>query len=243
MMNAFWFDPDGAYRTWRQPDWPNGPDRWIEGCRRIGLKPALWFGTNSLWKINPAPEWQHSLGQDERKPDQVLALRSMSLFEGGFFPHFLETLQHWYDRGIRMFEFDVADFDAATPSAIATLTREEIRRRNKTTFRDSLKAFRRKNPDVMLVAFNNFGGDLYGTATPFPFKNPIDLRWLEVFDTMYTGDTRVSDVPQVNIWRSVDLFNDHMTRRYEQAGVPLERSDPSFTLSSTWFGYNRRKWA
>src|SRR4051812_15912417 len=22
MMDAFWFDPDGAYRTWRKPNWP-----------------------------------------------------------------------------------------------------------------------------------------------------------------------------------------------------------------------------
>jgi len=27
MMDAFWFDPDGGYRTWRKPNWPNGPDR------------------------------------------------------------------------------------------------------------------------------------------------------------------------------------------------------------------------
>jgi len=27
MMDAFWFAPDGGYRTWRTPNWPNGPDR------------------------------------------------------------------------------------------------------------------------------------------------------------------------------------------------------------------------
>ena len=26
MMDAFWFDPGGGYRTWRKPNWPNGPD-------------------------------------------------------------------------------------------------------------------------------------------------------------------------------------------------------------------------
>ncbi len=25
MMDAFWFAPDGAYRSWRKPNWPNGP--------------------------------------------------------------------------------------------------------------------------------------------------------------------------------------------------------------------------
>src|SRR5580700_2328508 len=36
MMDAFWFDPDGAYRQWRKPNWPNGPDRWIAECRKSG---------------------------------------------------------------------------------------------------------------------------------------------------------------------------------------------------------------
>jgi hypothetical protein len=244
MMNAFWFDPEGGYRKWRLPDWPDGPDRWIAACYEQGLKPGLWFGTNSLWKINPAPQWRDSLAaKQESAMIEVLSLDSLSMYEGGFLADFIEVLQHWYDRGIRMFEFDVANFDAATPRAIKTQSLEEIRGRNKKALGDALKEFRRLNPDVMLVAFNDFGGDMRSTATTFPFAKPLDLRWLEVFDTMYTGDTRVSDVPLVSFWRSVDLFNDHMTRRYEQSGVPLERSDPFFTLSSTWFGYKRKKTA
>lgn len=243
MMNAFWFDPDGAYRTWRQPDWPHGPDRWIAGCHQQGLKPGLWFGSNSLWKINLAPQWRDSLAVKQATSLETMSLDTMSFYEGGFFSDFMSTLQYWYDRGIRMFEFDVANFDAATAAAIAQQSPEEIREQNRTVFSNALKAFRRRNPDVMLTAFNDFGGDISGTATPFPFKKPVDLRWLEVFDTLYTGDIRVSDVPQMSFWRSVDLYNDHMTLRYEQTGVPLERSDPFFTLSSTWFGYNRQKQA
>lgn len=243
MMNAFWFDPDGAYRKWRLPDWPDGPDRWIAACQEQGLKPGLWFGTNSLWKMNPAPQWRDSLAARRDEAIEVLKLQSLSMYEGGFLPDFMEILQFWYNRGIRMFEFDVANFDAATSKALQTQSPEEIRARNKQALSDALKEFRRAHPDVMLVAFNDFGGDMRSTATPFPFANPVDLRWLEVFDTMYTGDTRVSDVPLMNFWRSVDLFNDHMTRRYEQSGIPLERSDPFFTLSSTWFGYRRKKQA
>lgn len=243
MMNAFWFDPDGAYRTWRRADWPDGPDRWIAACQELGVKPGLWFGSNSLWKINAPPQWRDSLAPKREVPPGVFSLDSMSFYEGGFFPDFMRTLQHWYDRGIRLFEFDVADFDAATPEALRNQSPQEIRNRNQTVFGNALKDFRRRNPDVMLVAFNDFGGDIHGTATPFPFKKTVDLRWLDVFDTLYTGDVRVSDVPLINFWRSVDLFNDHMTRRYEQTGVPLERSDPFFTLSSTWFGYNRQKMA
>lgn len=243
MMNAFWFDPNGGYRGWRQPDWPDGPDRWIAGCYEQGLKPGLWFGTNSLWKISPASAWQDSLAPVKEKSRGAFVLDDMSLFEGGFLADFMEVLQHWYDRGIRLFEFDTANFDAATSGAMNDQSLHEIRERNRAAFHDALKAFRCENPDALLVAFNGFGGDMHGTATPFPFKNPVDLRWLEVFDSLYTGDTRVSDVPLMNFWRSVDLFSDHMVRRYEQSGVPLECCDPFFTLSPTWFGHQRGKQA
>src|SRR6476660_6557426 len=61
VMDAFWFAPDGGYREWRKPNWPNGPNRWIAECRRQGILPGLWFGTNMLVKIDSAPAWKHSL--------------------------------------------------------------------------------------------------------------------------------------------------------------------------------------
>jgi hypothetical protein len=216
MMDAFWFDPDGGYRKWRTPNWTDGPDRWIAACQQSGLKPGLWFSTNTLVKINAAPKWRDSLNAKGG---------SMSFFEGGFLPDFLDVLQYWYDRGIRMYKFDFVDFDAATPAGEKAYSKEEIRRRNQDAFREALEKFRTKNPDVALVAFNGFGGDMESTAGPFPFRNPIDLRWLEVFDSIYSGDPRPSDVPETNFWRSMDIYSDHMVRRYEQSGMPLERID------------------
>ena len=32
LMDAFWYDPEGAYRLWRKPHWPQGPDRWLAAC-------------------------------------------------------------------------------------------------------------------------------------------------------------------------------------------------------------------
>src|SRR5580704_8236371 len=58
MMDAFWFAPDGGYRTWRKPNWPNGPDKWIAKCKANGVLPGLWFGTNYLSKIDAAPAWK-----------------------------------------------------------------------------------------------------------------------------------------------------------------------------------------
>ncbi len=232
VMDAFWFAPDGGYRTWRKPSWPDGPDLWITKCTENGIRPGLWFGTNALVKLEPVPEWRSSLNRQRT---------AMSFSEGGFLPHFMQTLQYWYDHGIRMFKFDFADFGAATPEAEQSVSPEEIRSRNIQAFRTALHSFRQKNPDAVLVAFNGFGGDLESTAAPFPFRNPVDLRWLEVFDALYSGDPRPSDVPQMNFWRSVDIYSDHMIRRYEQSQVPLDRLDSTaFMIGATGTIYSRK---
>lgn len=232
MMDAFWFDPDGAYRTWRKPNWPNGPDRWIDECRRNGILPGLWFSTNTLVKINAAPQWQDSLNKNKG---------SMSLYEGGFLPDFMNVLQYWYDHGIRMFKFDFVDFGAATPEDEKSQTPQEINTRNQNAFREALMKFRQRNPDVVLEGFNGFGGDVESTDAPFPFQHPVDLRWLEAFDALYSGDPRPSDVPEMNFWRSVDIYSDHMVRRYEQSFLPLEHIDStSFMIGNTGTIYYRK---
>jgi hypothetical protein len=231
-IDAFWFDPDGGYRSWRKPNWPNGPDAWIRKCRENGILPGLWFSTNTLVKINAAPEWRDSLTENKG---------AMSFFEGGFLSDFMGTLQYWYDRGIRIYKFDFVDFGAATPATAKTMRPEEIHHRNESALREALKKFRQKNPDVVLVAFNGFGGDVESTSGAFPFHNAVDLRWLEVFDSMYSGDPRPSDVPEMNFWRSMDIYSDHMVRRYEQSFLPLERIDSTgFMLGNTGTIYYRK---
>lgn len=216
VMDAFWFAPDGAYRTWKKPNWPAGPEAWIRKCRENGIYPGLWFSTNTLVHIDAAPQWRDSLNKKGT---------AMSMFEGGFLPDFMKILQYWYDQGMRMFLFDFADLTAATPHAEATLSKEEIVRRNTNALQDALATFRRKNPDVVLEAFNGFGGEMDSTYYPFPFKDPVDLSWLKVFDALYSGDPRPGDVPEMNFWRSLDIYSDHQARRYEESGVPLERID------------------
>jgi hypothetical protein len=231
VMDAFWFDPDSGYRAWKKPNWPDGPDPWLKACLQNGIRPGLWFSTNTLVHLNAVPQWRDSLNKQGG---------AMSMFEGGFLPDFMQTLQFWYDHGVRMFLFDFADLTAATPGAEATLSKEEIVRRNSAALRDALLRFRRKNRDVVLEAFNGFGGVMDSTYYPFPFKDPVDLRWLEAFDSLYCGDPRPGDVPEMNFWRSLEIYSDHQTRRYEEAGIPLERIDTtSFMPGVTGTIYRR----
>jgi hypothetical protein len=228
MMDAFWFDPEGGYRTWRKP---NGPDAWIGKCQENGIQPGLWFSSNTLVKIKTAPQWRDSLNQKAW---------AMSFFEGGFLPDFMDTLQYWYDHGIRFFKFDFVDLTIATPKSEATLSKEEIVRRNSEALRTAFAKFRAKNPDVVFEAFNGFGGVLDSTSYPFPFKDPVDLRWLEVFDAQYSGDPRPGDVPETNFWRSMDIYSDHQVRRFEQAHLPIERIDSTgFMVGKTGTIYYR----
>jgi hypothetical protein len=231
MMDAFWFASDGGYRTWRTPNWPNGPDAWISKCQANGVRPGLWFSTNTLVKIQAAPAWKDSLNKDGS---------AMSFSEGGFLPDFMNALQYWYDHGIRMFKFDFVDLAAATPATAAKLTKTEIKEQNAAAFREALRVFRQKNPEAVLIAFNGFGGDLDNTVTHLPFHDPTDLRWLSVFQMQYTGDPRPSDVPEANFWRSMDIYSDHMVRRFEQLGFPLERIDSTgFMVGKTGTIYYR----
>lgn len=216
VMDAFWFDPDSGYRRWKKPNWPQGPGRWIKECQENGIQPGLWFSTNTLVHLNAISAWRDSLNKSGT---------AMSMFEGGFLPDFMDVLQFWHDRGIRMFLFDFADMTAATPKTEASMSKQEIIKRNTDALLEALAAFRRKNPDVVLEAFNGFGGDMDSTYYQFPFKDPIDLQWLQVFDSLYCGDPRPSDVPSMSFWRSLDTYSDHQMRRYEQSGVPIERID------------------
>jgi hypothetical protein len=229
MMDAFWYDPEGGYRTWRRTDWPDGPDRWIAECEAAGIKPGLWLSTNTLTSLRAAPQWQSSLNA---------AGTGMALYTGGFLGDFISVLEYWYERGIRMFKLDFADLGVAAKGDEKRLPRQEIRRLNARALHDALREFRRSHPDVVLVAFNGFVGDIESAAAEL---NPFNKQWLDVFDSLYAGDPRPSDLPQMDLWRAIDIYSDDMVRHFAQEGVPLQRVDSTaFMVGNTGTNYFRK---
>lgn len=234
VMDAFWFDKDSGYRVWNKKNWPKGPNAWLEACKQAGIQPGLWFSTNLVvaggsQMLNVIPEWKSSESANGG---------TLSLFEGGYLSHLMETLQLYADKGFKIFKFDFAYFDAATSIAKQNLLPEEIVESNKEAFMRAIKMFRSKNPGIIFIGFNGFGGDMDNTTTPF--RKTIDPRWLEIFDTMYSGDPRISDVPMMNFWRSEDLYSDHMVRQYAFNGIPLSRIDNcAFMIGKTGTCYKR----
>jgi hypothetical protein len=234
VMDAFWFDKDGGYRVWNKKNWPNGPERWLKACKAAGIKPGLWFSTNLIKAggkpmLDVIPEWLDSVTSDGA---------TLSLFEGGYLNHLMQTLQIYADMGFKMFKFDFAYFDAATDTAKKNTLPADIVELNKTAFIQAIKKFRAKNPDVLFIGYNGFGGDMDDTV--HPFRKTVDLRWLEIFDTLYSGDPRISDVPMINFWRSEDLYSDHMVRQFAFNGLPLSRIDNcAFMIGKTGTCYKR----
>jgi len=98
VMDAFWYSTNGGYREFRQPHWPNGPERWLDACRSNGIKPGLWVASNVPFRLEPLAEWRSSMD---------VTGSAMCFFDGGFLPQFIQTMQFWYDRGVRMFKFDL----------------------------------------------------------------------------------------------------------------------------------------
>lgn len=229
MMDAFWYDPDGGYRTWRRQDWPEGPDRWIAACQAADIKPGIWLSTNTLTSIKAAPQWRSSLNAGGT---------GMALYTGGFLDDFMSVLDYWYGRGIRMFKLDFADLSVAAAGDEGRLPPQEIRRRNARALHDALRAFRRGHPDTVLVAFNGFVGDIESAAGEL---NPFNTEWLDVFDSLYAGDPRPSDLPQMDLWRAIDIYSDDMVRHFAQEGVPLNRVDSTaFMVGNTGTNYFRK---
>jgi hypothetical protein len=174
VMDAFWFDKYGGYRVWHREHWPNGPDRWLAACAAHNVRPGMWFSTNLIAThdgrfLEPVPEWSDSVATDPN---------ILCLFEGGYLTHLAGTLQLWYDRGVRLFKFDFAYFEAVTAAAKDKYTPEEVKEKNKVAFMGMLRRFRSRNPDVLITGYNGFGGEMENTFTPF--HKTVDHRWLAI---------------------------------------------------------------
>lgn len=234
LMDAFWFDVDGGYRVWHKEHWPEGPDAWVRKCRENGIMPGLWFSTNLFVSggqpmLRPVKEWSGSVDAGGA---------TLSLTEGGYLNHLMQTLQQYADMGIGLFKFDFAYFDAATAATRENTLASEIIENNKRAFIAALRQFRHDNPEVIIIAYNGFGAEMEDTT--HPFRKTIDPRWPEVFDTMYSGDPRLSDVPMQNFWRSQDIYSDQMVREMAFNGLPVERIDNcSFMIGETGTCYRR----
>jgi hypothetical protein len=238
LMDAFWFEAEGGYRQWRKESWPNGGDAWLEKCNNHDIKPGLWISTN--WMVAGGNDYQFLKVIPEWEDSLSVSGKSLCLFEGGYLPHLLDSLDMHARNGIKAFKFDFADFTAVTAASAGKLSEEEIHEKNETALIEGFSEFRKNHPDVILMAYNGYGGQYNNTYEPF--KKTVDEKWLQVFDSLYCGDPRLSDVPTYNFWRSKDIYTDHMVSNYLYNDIPYRRIDNcGFMIGTTGTCYFRGK--
>jgi hypothetical protein len=231
LMDAFWYSPDGEYIAWRNDRWPNGPDAWLAACKENGLLPGLWFPANTLFHLELPEAWRSSLASNRW---------GFCLFSGGFWKGFLEKLDYWYGRGVRVFKFDFADFGAVPMGLEISLLPSEIRARNIAAYRSGLLEFKAAHPECVLLAYNGFEEAEFMNRTDHPFRRVIDPAWLEVFDTIYCGDPRPADTPLPFFWRTLDAYADHMVGFLNMTGLRLDQIDNcAFMIGRTGTCYRR----
>jgi hypothetical protein len=216
LMDAYWYDPNGGYLTWRPDRWPNGPEEWLARCAKAGLKPGLWFPANTCFTLNPPESWKESLASDGW---------GFCCFDGGFMAGFMEVLRYWYGRGVRVFKFDFAEFGAATDAVKSTMLPAAIRTKNIDAYRSELRFFLEDCPEAVLLGYNGFEDAEFMPWTDRPVRPVIDPEWLTIFETVYCGDPRPADLPLQNFWRTIDVYADHEVRYLNLGGLPLNRID------------------
>jgi hypothetical protein len=239
LMDCFWHDPDGGYRTWRKPHWRDDGERWLAACKEHGVLPGLWFGCNSIGtaKMRTTAAWADSI-----HANPATGPTSACLFEGGFLADFMAALRLWYQRGVRVFKLDFLDQLARLPHHELTLLKSEIVARNGDAFRAALVTFRREHPQAVVVGYNGFEENGIQNGTDFAPRKTMDHRWLEALDAFYSGDPRPADVPAHHFWRAKDVYSDHLVRAYEAQGFPLRVIDNAgFMIGTTGTCYFRGK--
>ena len=242
LIEASWFAPESGYRSLRASAWPNGPGAWLARCRAHGIRPGMQIDGNAIPSQAASAQfpsaqfpstWKNSLAEDGR---------SLSLFEGGYLPDLMAALQTWYDRGVRLFDFDSIDLTAATPASVAKLSQPDIASRNATALRQALQTFREKNHDAVFVVSVEPGVHQHlpvsslASAGSGDSSQPAhaDLAQLGAFTVVEANMPLPSTEPQANLWRAIDIQNDNSVRLLEQSGLPLAQIDSAgFTATGS----------
>lgn len=52
VMDAFWFELWGGYRSWHKQHWPNGPDNWLAQCKKkqYPARHVVFNQPDSIWR-------------------------------------------------------------------------------------------------------------------------------------------------------------------------------------------------
>jgi hypothetical protein len=218
VLDAFWYDPRGAYRTFKQPNWPRGFEPALERIEALGLKPGLWFdlGGGTL-DLKNTPGWQ-----GPEKP---------CLSD----PQFTRLLEraveyHAHRHSLSLLKFDFANLQCRQrdfkESSLAVLEK------NADGLREVCDKARLVNPAMVILAFNVFSMvEMMESTIRYDEAYPVSPWWLLWFNALYSGDPRPSELPSVTSLRdSVNWYQDHVFRGFTRSWLPPFMVDDCGTI-------------
>lgn len=241
LLDCFWFARPGDYRSFSPETWPNGFEPARKRMQALGMTPGLWLDVTGGMVRGHAP-WADSASVDGGW--------CYCLFDGPYGQGLLEAMLHAVAQwGVRLFKFDFANFYAVTPR-FGDLEAGEVYARNVAAFRRIVRAVHARHPDVVTLAYNAFAYmPEYIDNTTSALVPGVDPGWLDTMDYLYSGDPRPCDVPCASLRRAVDMYQDHMVRKFRASGIPFDRIDDhgcmvGRTGTIYWLGHRgwRRTW-
>jgi hypothetical protein len=216
-LDAFWFDPRGAYLSFKQPNWPRGFGPALERIRKLNLVPGLWFdlGGGTL-DLAHTPGWKGPEHPCLSDPEFA-----------GLIEKALEA--HIREHGLALIEFDFANLGCTHTSGIPALA---AMKKNADALALVVRVARAANPAVVIRAYNTFSSvPIMESTNLYDEAYPVSPWWLFWFDSVYSGDPRPADIPSVTSLRdSVNWYQDHVFRGFARSWMPLYDIDDSGTL-------------
>ena len=212
LMDAFWYDPKGAYLDFKKPNWPHGYEPALRRMLDLGLKPGLWFDLGgSTLDLKNTPGW--SGPERPCLADPVFA----QLLERAFDYH-LEK------HSLAMLKFDFTNLYCQHGGSTPSLA---ILERNANALQALCARVRQLNPAIVIRAYNTFSlTDMMSSTKYWDEAYAVSPWWLLWFDSVYSGDPRPSELPSVTSLRdSVDWYQDHVSRGYFRCLMPAVTLD------------------
>jgi hypothetical protein len=218
VLDAFWYDPRGAYMTFKRPNWPRGYEPALQRLQNMGMKPGLWFdlGGGTL-DLKNTPGWQ-----GPEKP--CLADTDFALL----FERAVEF--HVHHHSLSLLKFDFANLYCRggdiEGSSLAVLER------NVDGLQKICESACLANPAMVILAFNTFSKvEMMESTIRYEEDYPVSPWWLLWFDALYSGDPRPSEVPSVTSLRdSVEWYQDHVFRGFVRSWLPPRMIDDCGTI-------------
>jgi hypothetical protein len=218
LLDGFWYDPKGAYLTFKKPNWPNGYEAALHRMMDLGIKPGLWFDMGgSTLDLKDTPSWH-----GPEKP---------CLSDSAFAQVFQDAFRLYIrDHSLGMLKFDFTNLLCRHGSdEVPSLA---ILEKNADSLLEICRTARELNPAMVIRAYNGYSlGEMMASTKYYDQAYAISPWWVMWFDSVYSGDPRPAELPSVTSLRdSVNWYQDHVFRGYARSLMPLFMIDDSGTL-------------